>query len=169
MSAVITDDLSFHIYDLSYQLPVLFHNEVQFRNEVRIVPIAMEHIMFQTSRPVNIPECLSREILSLSVVSRCLRTNDDILFFQFIIPPLYDSVLSNLYGCSFSKDKSELSFTTLHFSKRWFTCQVLLLVFSLYPYFLLTIRLHLFSFFFHKYAKIHVKWYPGPIDYRKNG
>lgn len=118
MSAVITDDLSFHIYDLSYQLPVLFHNEVQFRNEVRIVPIAMEHIMFQTSRPVNISECLSREILSLSVVSRCLRTNDDILFFQFIIPPLYDSVLSNLYGCSFSKNKSELSFTTLHFSKR---------------------------------------------------
>ena len=87
MSAVITDDLSFHIYDLSYQLPVLFHNEVQFRNEVRIVPIAMEHIMFQTSRPVNIPECLSREILSLSVVSRCLRTNDDILSFNLLFPP----------------------------------------------------------------------------------
>ena len=53
---------------MTYNLTVLLHHIVQFRNEIRIAPITVEHIMLQASGLINVPECLTRKVLHLTPV-----------------------------------------------------------------------------------------------------
>ena len=49
---------------------VLFHHEVQLRDEVRMAAILIQHKMLRASGAINVPECLPREVLHLAVIGR---------------------------------------------------------------------------------------------------
>ena len=46
----------------------IFHHKVQLRDEVGIRSILIEHVMLCASRTIDIPECLTRKVLHLTII-----------------------------------------------------------------------------------------------------
>ena len=79
-SSVIALDFRPHIDNLPDQLTAQFHYEIQLRHKCRVIPITVQHIVFHTAGPVNIPEGLADQVFSGFVVIFCFWTNDNLFF-----------------------------------------------------------------------------------------
>ena len=62
-------------HHMAYQPAILLHHEVKLRNEVRIAPVTVEHIMLGTSRAIYIPKSLAGENLHLTVIFRSFKSD----------------------------------------------------------------------------------------------
>ena len=50
------------------QAAVFLHNEIQIRNEIRIVPVTMKHVVLSASGTIYIPERFTGKILYRTVI-----------------------------------------------------------------------------------------------------
>jgi hypothetical protein len=53
---------------MTYDFIILYHHQVKPRDEIGISSILIEHVMLCASWAINIPECLSRKVLYLTIV-----------------------------------------------------------------------------------------------------
>ena len=77
-----------HEHILSDQPAVFFHNEVKLFDKGGVVTQHMDHVMLAASRPVDVPERLSDQVLGFSVVFLLLQTDGIVILF-IVFPPEY--------------------------------------------------------------------------------
>ena len=77
--SVLADDGGLGVHHVPDDLPVLLHHEVELGDEVRVLTVLVKHVMLCAARSVSIPECLSGEVLYLSVVFGLF--NSDVHFY----------------------------------------------------------------------------------------
>ena len=79
-SSVVAVDFRPHIDDLSDQLAVQFHNEVQFRHKSRVIPIAVQHIVLHAAGAVDIPKGFAGQVFHGSVIVFRFQTDGNNIF-----------------------------------------------------------------------------------------
>ena len=74
-SAVRQDQFGLGKHHMADQAPVLFHHEIQFRDEVGVAAIAVQYIMLRASGAIDIPEGLPGEFFHGAVVGRRFKSD----------------------------------------------------------------------------------------------
>ena len=62
---------------------VFLHHKVKFRDEVGVGSVLVEHIMLQTSRAIDVPKRLAREVLYFSIIFGLFQT--DVHFYGLLV------------------------------------------------------------------------------------
>ena len=62
-------------HNVANQSVLLLHYKVKLRNEVRVVPVAMQHKVFCASGTINIPESLAGEDLNRTAFFRSFKSD----------------------------------------------------------------------------------------------
>lgn len=66
--AVIGFNYRLHKHVLPDQVPILFHDKIQFFHKRRIISKYMEHIMLHASRPVHVPKGFTDKVFYFCVI-----------------------------------------------------------------------------------------------------
>ena len=68
--SIVKRNLCFGKHHMADNYSIFLHHKVEFRDEIGVCSILIEHVMLCASRTIDIPECLSRKVFHLTIIFR---------------------------------------------------------------------------------------------------